>query len=249
MVALFSPIFSPKGWLLEDEPFGYNNSHNLLYKDDASSEYSFPYNFYSPQKQIELELERSTAPSFDPAMVKKLSHNASERDRRKKVNNLVSSLRSLLPMADQTKKMSIPATVSRVLKYIPELQQQVQALTKRKEELLCRISRQLQGDAVNKESHRKISHHNSSFVVSTTRLNECEAVVHISCHDTHKAPLSEILQCLENDGLFLLDASSSETFGGRFFYNLHFQVEKTNRLEPEILTEKLLPIYEKQRIF
>ncbi|XP_014489741.1 transcription factor ORG2 [Vigna radiata var. radiata] len=243
MVALFSPIFSPKAWLLEEEPFGYNNTHNLLYKDDASSEYSFPYQFYSPQTQIELQ------PSSDPAMVKKLSHNASERDRRKKVNNLVSSLRSLLPMADQTKKMSIPATVSRVLKYIPELQQQVKALTKRKEELLCRISRQLEGDAVNKESHRKISHHNSSFVVSTSRLNECEAVVHISCHETHKVPLSEILQCLENDGLFLLDASSSETFGGRFFYNLHFQVEKTNRLEPEILIEKLLPIYEKQRIF
>jgi len=120
--------------------------------------------------------------------------------------------------------MSIPSTVSRVLKYIPELQQQVQALTKRKEELLCRISRQLQGDAVKKESHRKISHHNSSFVVSTTRLNDCEAVVHISSQETHKAPLSEILQCLENDGLFLLDASSSQTFGGRFFYNLHFQV-------------------------
>ncbi|XP_047160533.1 transcription factor ORG2-like, partial [Vigna umbellata] len=101
MVALFSPIFSPKGWLLEEEPLGYNNSHNLFYKDDASSEYSFPYHFYSPQTQIELE-ERSIAPSSDPAMVKKLSHNASERDRRKKVNNLVSSLRSLLPMADQT---------------------------------------------------------------------------------------------------------------------------------------------------
>lgn len=96
MVALFSPIFSPKAWLLEEEPFGYNNTHNLLYKDDASSEYSFPYQFYSPQTQIELQ------PSSDPAMVKKLSHNASERDRRKKVNNLVSSLRSLLPMADQT---------------------------------------------------------------------------------------------------------------------------------------------------
>jgi len=103
MVALFSPpLFSTKGWLLEEEPFGYNNTHNLSYKDDASSQYSFPYQFYSPQTQIEVEIERSTAPSSDPAMVKKLSHNASERDRRKKVNNLVSSLRSLLPMADQT---------------------------------------------------------------------------------------------------------------------------------------------------
>ncbi|OMO81682.1 hypothetical protein CCACVL1_12298, partial [Corchorus capsularis] len=35
-------------------------------------------------------------------MVKKLNHNASERDRRKKINNLYSSLRSLLPAAAQT---------------------------------------------------------------------------------------------------------------------------------------------------
>ena len=94
MVALFSPpVFSTKGWLLEEEPLSY----------DVSSEYSFPYQFYSPQTQIELEIERSSAPSpEDPAMVKKLSHNASERDRRKKVNDLVSSLRSLLPGPDQT---------------------------------------------------------------------------------------------------------------------------------------------------
>ncbi|KAK7396197.1 hypothetical protein VNO78_17030 [Psophocarpus tetragonolobus] len=247
MVALFSPVSSTKGRLLEEEPLGYNNQ-NCFYKDDVSSDYSFPYQFCAQQTQIELEIERSTAPSPDPAVVKKLSHNASERDRRKKVNNLVSSLRSLLPVADQTKKMSIPATVSRVLKYIPELQQEVQALTKKKEELLCKISQQLQGDAVNKESQRKISH--NSFVVSTSRLNDCEAVVHISSYEVHKAPLSEILHCLENNGLFLLNASSSETFGGRVFYNLHFQVDKTQRLESEILTEKLLSIYEKQiRIF
>ncbi|XP_020235993.1 transcription factor ORG2 [Cajanus cajan] len=235
MVALFSPpVFSAMEWLLEEEPLSYNERY--LYKDDASSEFC---------SALEAQVEIGPS-SPDPAMVKKLSHNASERDRRKKVNHLVSSLRSLLPLADQTKKMSIPATVSRVLKYIPELQQQVQGLTKKKEELLRRISRQLQGEAVNKESQRKV---NSAFVVSTSRLNDCEAVVHISSYEVHKAPLSEILHCLENNGLSLLNASSSETFGGRVFYNLHFQVEKTHRLEPEILTEKLLSIYEKQRIF
>lgn len=34
--------------------------------------------------------------------VKKLNHNASERDRRKKINGLYSSLRSLLPASDHT---------------------------------------------------------------------------------------------------------------------------------------------------
>lgn len=55
------------------------------------------------------------------------------------------------------------------------------------------------------------------------RLNDCEVVVHIS-YEAQKAPLSEILHCLENNGLYLLNGSSSETFGGRAFHNLHFQV-------------------------
>uniref|UniRef100_A0A803MM23 BHLH domain-containing protein n=1 Tax=Chenopodium quinoa TaxID=63459 RepID=A0A803MM23_CHEQI len=37
----------------------------------------------------------------NPSISKKLNHNASERDRRKKINNMYSSLRSLLPTNDQ----------------------------------------------------------------------------------------------------------------------------------------------------
>ncbi|KAL5067058.1 hypothetical protein RYX36_017945, partial [Vicia faba] len=77
------------------------------------------------------------ATSSDLSMVKKLVHNASERDRRKKINNLYSSLRSLLPLSDQM------------------------------------------------------------------------------------------------------------TFEGRVFYNLHYQVDKTRRLESDILNEKILSIMEK----
>lgn len=120
------------------------------------------------------------------------------------------------------KKMSIPVTISRVLKYIPELQKQVEGLIKQKEELLSRISRQEY--KVNKESQKKIPNYNSSFVVSTSRLNDTELAIHISSYEAHKIPLSEILLCLEDNGLFLLNSSSSKTFGGRLFYNLHFQV-------------------------
>ncbi|XP_061368042.1 transcription factor ORG2-like [Gastrolobium bilobum] len=213
-----APLFSNMGWNLEDEPL--SNNHNYFCKDTES--HSFPHQFSSAQPQV--EVERST-PSPHPTMVKKLNHNASERDRRKKIKNLIFSLRSVLPVAEQTKKMSIPETISRVLKYIPDLQQQVEGLTKKKEELISRISKQ--EDAVNKESQRKIPHQNSVFVVSTSRLNDYEAAFQISSYEVHKTPLSEIILFLENNGLFLLNASSSETFGGRVFYNLHFQLEKT----------------------
>ncbi|KAJ1404174.1 Myc-type, basic helix-loop-helix [Sesbania bispinosa] len=247
-----TPLFSMGCPLLEEKPLSHNQ--NYLYKDHtdpSSSEYSsFTHQFSSsPQSQVvEIEKGSSATPSSDPTMViKKLNHNASERDRRRKINGLISSLRSLLPLSHQTKKMSIPVTISRVLKYIPELQQQVEGLTKKKEELLSRISRQ--GDALNKESQRKIiPYQNSDFVVSTNRLNDNEATIEISSFEVHKTPLSEILLCLENNGLLLLNASSSETFGrNRVFYNLHFQVEKTHRLESDILTQKLLSICEKKQ--
>ncbi|KAJ1404254.1 Myc-type, basic helix-loop-helix [Sesbania bispinosa] len=239
-----SPMFSTIGYWPYEEPLS-QSQNNYFYKHTENSE------LFHHQPQVEIQ---SSTPSpaiiSDLTMVKKLIHNASERDRRKKINALYSSLRSLLPVADQMKKLSIPATISRVVKYIPELQKQVNGLTKKKEEILLRISKQ--GDAViNKETQRKIVHSksNSGFVVSTSRLNDSEASIQISSYTVHKIPLSEILLCLENDGLVLLNASSSETFGGRTFYNLHFQVDKTQRLESEVLYEKLLSIIDKNGNF
>ncbi|XP_057440580.1 transcription factor bHLH100-like isoform X1 [Lotus japonicus] len=241
-----TPVFSYSNMesLLDEDPFSHNQSY-FNKESVSSSEYSFPHQFSSPQPQV--EVEKSTSPSPDTTMVKKLSHNASERDRRKKINTLIASLRSLLPGQDQTKKMSIPATISQVIKYIPELQKQVKGQTKKKEKLLPKIISQ--GDAVNEESPgKKIPHHNSDFIVSNSWLNDSEAAIHISSYEAHhKTPLTEILLCLENNGYFLLNASSTETFGGRIFYNLHFQVEKTQRLESDILTQKLLSIYEKKQ--
>ncbi|KAL5059239.1 hypothetical protein RYX36_030843 [Vicia faba] len=250
MVAFCSPQFSYSnmGWLLQElEPA---ESLNISHKEKSYAndlEYSLPqYHQFCSLKQQQVEIQ--TPPPSPKLMVKKLNHNASERDRRKKINSLISSLRSLLPNDDQTKKMSIPVTISRVLKYIPELQKHVEGLTKKKEELLSRISRQEY--AVNKESQRKIvsNNYNSSFVVSTSRLNDSEIAVHISSYEAYKKiPLSEILMCLEDNGLFLLNSSSSKTFGGRLFYNLHFQVDKTQRLECDDLIQKLWSVYERQR--
>ncbi|GMN60898.1 hypothetical protein TIFTF001_029993, partial [Ficus carica] len=124
------------------------------------------------QQQDVAELDQSlpsTTITGDPTMIKKLSHNANERDRRKTINSLYSSLRSLLPVSDQMKKLSNPATVLRVLKYIPELEKQVKALIQKKEELFSSISRKL--DVVNEERQKKSSAWRSLSAVSASRLN------------------------------------------------------------------------------
>ncbi|KAI3682341.1 hypothetical protein L1987_82261 [Smallanthus sonchifolius] len=112
MLALSPPLFSTTyGWPLDDlitqnlqQDCNEDNSyHSLL---------DFPANI---QIQHEFEQENSTSMSSkgaangnldDPMKVaKKLNHNASERDRRKRVNELYSFLHSLLPMSsDRTKK-------------------------------------------------------------------------------------------------------------------------------------------------
>ena len=83
-------------------PIGYDE--NYMYEGSESIE-SF-LQFPLPPSQEEILLDSQSPPSFTQASfnrcgVKKVNHNASERDRRQKVNSLYSSLRSVLPVADQ----------------------------------------------------------------------------------------------------------------------------------------------------
>ncbi|KAM3696633.1 hypothetical protein ACJW31_06G053900 [Castanea mollissima] len=220
---------------------------NYVYRETEASE-SFAQDY--PPSQPKLEPNHSTISTSigsSPAMVKKLHHNARERDRCKKImksaiqtpsNTLYSSLRTLLPPADQAEKLSIPATVSRMVKYIPELQQQVDILIQKKEELISRICRQ--GEQIHQENQRQIASRSFLSAVSASWLNDREVMIQISTYKVHKSPLAEILPNLEKDGFLILNASSFESFGGRVFYNLHLQAESTYALKREVLSEKLL---------
>ncbi|KAK8632978.1 hypothetical protein V6N13_013834 [Hibiscus sabdariffa] len=189
----------------------------------------------------------------NPTVVKKLNHNASERDRRRKINSLYSTLRSLLPPSEQMRRLSIPTTVSRMLKYIPELEAQVEALVQKKEQVLSSISRQ---DADRQQqSKRKLLEGFKSeppFTVSVSKVSETEIVIQISTlgASSRTPPLSTILLGLEDDGLFLTDASYFESFGGRVFYNFNFQVERTYNLEAvvAVLNEKLLSLFGRRKL-
>jgi len=115
------------------------------------------------------------------------------------------------------KKLSIPTTVSRVLKYIPELQKQVDNLERRKKELT--------------NANCKPGVLNTSQIVtpivSATCLNETEIMVQVSLQSNVAAtslPLSKCIKVLENEGLHLISSSTYSTFDNRTFYSLHLQV-------------------------
>ncbi|XP_050366164.1 transcription factor ORG2-like [Argentina anserina] len=242
MLALSPPLFPTIGWPLEDHSLSQGNNNNNYFSAESSLLH-FPTTL---QPQLDHSTP-STAISDDSntsSMAKKLNHNASERDRRKKINNLYSSLRSLVP-ADHVKRLSIPATVSRVLKYIPELQQQVEELNQKRDELLSKISKQ--GNVILQEEKQLQSaarrSRSSLSAVSANRLSDGEIAIQISTVKSTNNFISRILQSLEEDGLEILNASSFESSGGRIFYNLHLQVDTFYRLECENLTKKLMSFY------
>ncbi|KAL6218341.1 hypothetical protein ACLB2K_011555 [Fragaria x ananassa] len=95
MLAL-SPLFSTIGWPLEDHSISHDHDNHY---SAESSLLHFPTTLQPQFDQLDHSTP-STAVSGESnisSMVKKLNHNASERDRRKKINNLYSSLRSLVP--------------------------------------------------------------------------------------------------------------------------------------------------------
>ena len=109
-----------------------------------------------------------------------------------------------------------------MVKYIPELQQQVEVLIQKKEELISRISRQ--DEQIDQANERQIAGRSSLSAVSVSWLNDREVMIQISTFKVHMNPLAEILPNLEKDGFLVLNASSFESYGGRVFHNLHLQV-------------------------
>ncbi|KAJ4978646.1 hypothetical protein NE237_009426 [Protea cynaroides] len=216
---------------------------NCNYKETEASEafLCFPSLL---QQQIDYHDGPTSAVTVHPEAFKKLNHNASERDRRKRLNDLYSTLRSLLPEGDPTKKLSIPNTVSCALKYIPELQKHVKKLTQRKEDILSSIYKR--GDSKQGKSGGggSGSGRDSLPSVSTSQVDDREVVIQICASKAKNIPLSEILQDLEEMGLQVLNASVIISTGEKVFYNLHLQVKETQRLEYTMLSQKLMLMYQ-----
>ncbi|KAJ4723541.1 Transcription factor ORG2-like [Melia azedarach] len=250
MCALSPPVFANLGWPSEQYHHQLQQQEDYYYYSHReTADHDRQYLITQSEKQLD-HCASFSANTGDGSVAKKLYHNASERDRRKKMNGLYSALRSMLPEADQTKKLSIPATVSRMVKYLPELQQQVKRLKEKKEELLTKIPTQ-HDDFINihQRKQKQVVVGSNLFSVSASKLTEKEILIHISTYKTNYCPLllSEILLHLqENHSLLLLSASSFESSGGRVFYSLLLQVERACGLDCEIISEKLKSLYEKR---
>ncbi|XP_020275582.1 transcription factor bHLH101-like isoform X2 [Asparagus officinalis] len=166
--------------------------------------------------------------------MKKSTHNEYERDRRKKLNKLYSSLRELLPEKDQ-RKLSIPCTIAHVLEYIPKLQKHIKRLQRKKEELLSRVPSNDYSSICNKE--RMINP-----VISAVFLSKKEIMIQICILNKQSAatPFSKVVNILEREGFRLLNATTLTTHDDKTIYSLHLQAKEAMRMENQNFFEQLV---------
>lgn len=128
------------------------------------------------------------------------------------------------------KKLSIPATISLILKYIPELQKEVDGLMLRKEEMQLKMSRASSrpGDVTVTPQENA-----TSFpTVSARHIGDREVLIQICTTTWGSSPVSKALEKMEEEGFHLLHASSFTTAGNKVFYNLHLQVPGLISIHP-----------------
>ncbi|KAK1428900.1 hypothetical protein QVD17_17740 [Tagetes erecta] len=249
MLALSPTLFSTTyGWPMEDHLIAKNltneaNSYNSLLDYDLYDQIERKSSV--PEYSNSSGGAANGAGSGDSVKVKKkLNHNASERDRRKRVNELYAFLRSLLPISsDQKKKVSIPRTVSRALKYIPELQKEVEMLNRKKEKL----SSYSTSPANTRQQHLGIKKQSAKVLVNM--LGDKEVVIQLVSltNNTTKNKeinlLSKILEYLEQEeyGLVLINATTFKYLGNEemLLSTLHLQVQEGKSVEPEKLKDNL----------
>ncbi|XP_019264785.1 PREDICTED: transcription factor ORG2-like isoform X1 [Nicotiana attenuata] len=226
MLAFSSSIFPNMSseWSFE-EAQKYDQQNNYILQNENTNDLFEGLHIdniqYSPSSYQQQYYKEDSCDN-QSLMAKKLSHNASERNRRKKMNFLYSTLRSLLPPANlKKKKLSFPATISYVQEYIPELKKEIEKLSQTKDLLLSKKAGSLvQPNNINQ---RNTTSSASSISISASPLCNGQVLVQISTTQT-SFPISQVFQTLEEDGYLLLNATSFKSSGEKIFHNLHFQV-------------------------
>ncbi|MFS7904173.1 putative transcription factor bHLH family [Helianthus anomalus] len=263
MLAISSPLFSTiYGWPSENlTPQNLQQDCNNISMEFEANSYDPLLDFHTynqmqqeiaPENSVSISSERVVSENIDEPyvkVVKKLNHNASERERRKRVNDLYAFLHSLLPKStNQKKKVSIPQTVSRAMRYIPELQKEVEALICKKEKLSSSSST----IANTKKDYLRIKKQTAegaiiditSSVISSVRvLGVKEAVVQLIYSTEHMSKnkdisfLSKVVEFFEHEeDVVLLNSTTFIGSGeGMSLSTLHLQAQGDTKLEAERL--------------
>ncbi|OMO74257.1 hypothetical protein CCACVL1_16875 [Corchorus capsularis] len=155
--------------------------------------------------------------------VKKQQHNAKERVRRMKLHASYLALGALLP-ADSTrskKRKSAPHIIDRAVDYIPELEEEIEKLTLRKNHMLAKIKNK---QPLNQNPDFQL-HQDPSVLVH--EIKQGEFIIQI-CRQKHPGDaFSNLLHKVEEEkGMSILSASTLQVSDYGLCYHLHIQINE-----------------------
>jgi len=188
---------------------------------------------------------------------RKALHNAREQERRKVLRRLYSQLRSLLPNQNSKRKLSIPNTVCRALKYIPELRNQIRKLSRERTKLLDSTKRSIPENSVvtsksacntGAEGLTDLTHAplppaalGSPEPIVTVNAALWSSQMMITISNCRVGLLfSRLLVLFEKEGLDVLDASTFKC-QDKVCFNLHLEIlAGRSKVDTNFLQKKLV---------
>ncbi|XP_024039229.1 transcription factor bHLH160 [Citrus clementina] len=130
------------------------------------------------------------------------------------------SLGALLPDSESKKKRSAPAIIDRALEYIPELENEIEKLTLKKNNMLSKIENK-QHDNQNLQ----LEHEAPSVLVH--EVEKGEVIIQIICSpNDEKTLFSKLLQNLEAKEKGIISVSTLCVWEKRVCYHLHIRMKK-----------------------
>ncbi|KAK6253641.1 hypothetical protein QUC31_015361 [Theobroma cacao] len=150
--------------------------------------------------------------------VKKQEHNAKERIRRMKLHASYLALGALIPDSSRSKKRkSAPLIIDRAVEYIPELEEEIEKLTLRKNDMLSTIKHK---QPLNQNPHLKPDQDPS---VSVHEIRQGEVITQIYSQIHPDDAFSNLLQKVEEEGTCIMSASTLQVSDDGVCYHLHIQ--------------------------
>ncbi|KNA20351.1 hypothetical protein SOVF_052800 isoform B [Spinacia oleracea] len=156
---------------------------------------------------------------------KKLDHNAKEKVRRMKLNEIFLTLRTLLPDSRRAKKRwSAPYVIDRALDYVPQLQAEVEKLTLEKNNMISVLGKKQKLQVV-VDNNNVANKDNKTLTVSMNEVKNGEVIVQIcEQNNNNVGMLSTLIEKLEGQGMIVLGASSQHVCEDRSCFHLHVQM-------------------------
>ncbi|KAJ4717153.1 transcription factor ORG2-like [Melia azedarach] len=173
--------------------------------------------FKSKRRQISKIAEVNEEEDEEKQISKKEEHNAREKVRRMKLNASYLALGALLPDSRRKKSRSAPVIIDRALEYIPDLENETENLTLRKNNLQSTME-----NKKNMSQTQEVEH--QAPTISVHEVRKGEVIIQICVVKNKNTVFSKLLENVEAEGMNIMSASTLQVCEDTICYNLHIQM-------------------------